>query len=169
MPIFTNVWGNGLQAAAGLPPAQLLQPYLPGQGGYGPPYAPSPLDPGLSDVGDLRDPSVDLTRSGPAPLPGLGGDLGGGAGGGGFGDGLDLDPDRAVGQSSLAPTLDPAAAAAGRATMGVAAVPPFLGGGFVPPVGGGDLGGRAGDIASWLVGEVEEFGVRTTVVPDLVE
>jgi uncharacterized protein YukE len=174
--IFTNVWGNGLQAAAGLPPAQLLQPYLPGQGGYGPPYAPSPLDPGLSDVGDLRDPSVDLPRSGPAPLPGLGGDLGGGAGGGGlgaggggFGDGLDLDPDRAVGQSSLAPTLDPAAAAAGRATMGVAAVPPFLGGGFVPPVGGGDLGGRAGDIASWLVGEVEEFGVRTTVVPDLVE
>jgi hypothetical protein len=172
-PIFTDLWGNGLQAAAGLPPAQLLQPYPPGQGGgFGPPYAPSPFDPGLSDVGDLGDSRFDLSPGDPAPLPDLGGDLGGGGGfggGGGLGGGLDLDPDRAVGQSSLAPMLDPAAAGAGRAAMGMAAVPPFLGGGFAPPVGGGDVGGRAGDIASWLVGEVEEFGVRTPVVPDLVE
>jgi hypothetical protein len=85
------------------------------------------------------------------------------------GAGFDPGPDRAVGQSSLAPTIDPAAgrdghgrhapAGAGAASAGVAAVPPFLGGGFAPPMGGAELGGRAG-AAAWRVGEVEEFGTR---------
>jgi hypothetical protein len=121
---------------------------------------------------------LDFSPSDPASLPdigsglgsrGLGGGLDSGGFGGGLGGGLDLDPDRAVGQSSLAPMLDPAAAAAGKSAMGVAGVPPFLGGGFAPPIGGGDLAGRAGAIASWLVGEVEEFGVKTAIVPGVVE
>jgi hypothetical protein len=174
-PLFTDLWGNGLTAAAGLPPAQILQPYLPGQGPGGLGGAP-PANLPLSDMDGL---SSGLPADG-GPLPGLGGSglggIGGGFGGGGLGGGGlggfggDVDVDApAVGQSAMAPTIDPAAAGAGRAAMGAAAVPPFLGGGFAPPMGGGDLGGRAGAVAAWLIGEVEEFGVKSPVVPDLVE
>jgi hypothetical protein len=158
-PLFTDLWSNGLAAAAGMPAAQVLQPYLPGQPGAA---GPVPVDlPPPSDVdAPARSPSVSAVPSIPA-------------GGISFaGAGLDSGLDRAVGQSSLAPTIEPAAAmggaAAGAAGAGAAAVPPFLGGGFAPPMGGAELGGRAG-AAAWLVGEVEEFGVRSPVVPQLVD
>lgn len=171
--LFNDLWGNGLSAAAGLPPAQLLQPYLPGQGQNGlDPLPPTGLP--LSGVDALSRSPLDLSPSAPAgggSIPDLGGGFGGGGGGGGlggFGGGVDLDAP-AVGQSSVAPTLDPAAAAVGRAALGAAGVPPFLGGGFAPPLGGGDLAGGASAVAAWLVGEVEEFGVKSAVVPDLID
>jgi hypothetical protein len=179
--LFNDLWGNGLTAAAGLPPAQLLQPYLPGQGPGGPGTQP-PAGSSLSDVDGLPRSPLDLSPGVPAgggSIPGLGSGFGGGGGGlgggglgggglGGFGGGTDLDAP-AVGQSSVAPTLDPAGAAVGRAAMGAAGVPPFLGGGFAPPMGGGDLAGGASAVAAWLVGEVEEFGVKSAVVPDLID
>jgi hypothetical protein len=169
--LFNDLWGNGLTAAAGLPPAQLLQPYLPGQGKNGLDTLP-PADLPLSDADGLSRSPLDLSPGVPAgggSIPDPGGGFGGGGGGlGGFGGGADLDAP-AVGQSSVAPTLDPAAAAVGRAALGTAGVPPFLGGGFAPPLGGGDLAGGASAVAAWLVGEVEEFGVRSAVVPDLID
>jgi hypothetical protein len=175
-PLFTDLWGNGLSAAAGMPPAQVLQPYLPGQGQFAP-GAQQPVGPSLSNVDDLSRSPLDLSPRLPIggdPLPDLGSGLGGGSlgSGGGLG-GFDGGPGTdapVVGQSSMAPMIDPAAAAAGRAAVGGVGVPPFLGGGFAPPGGGGgDLGGRASAVAAWLVGEVEEFGVKSPIVPDLVE
>jgi hypothetical protein len=175
LPLFTDLWRNGLVAAAGMPAGEILRPYQPAPAGV-----PGGSDPPPSDM-DRQPPPVDLARDIPAGDASLssGGSFPGGrsfSGGGSFpglGDSLASDPARAVGQSSLAPTINPAAAAVGGAGgLGGTAVPPFLGG-FAPPLGGaggefGGIGGRGG-AAAWLVGEVEEFGVKSPVVPDVVD
>jgi hypothetical protein len=107
------------------------------------------------------------------------GDVGFGPGFGGAGgyDGADAGLAPAVGQSSLAPVISPSEATAmagaglgpgGAGPAGAGVIPPFLGG-FAPP-GGGDLGRMgASSIGAWLIGEVEEFGVRTPVVPEVID
>ncbi|HEY8473776.1 MAG TPA: hypothetical protein VIL37_14235 [Natronosporangium sp.] len=189
-PLFTGVWANGLAAAAGLPPAQLLQPYLPVPGAPPAPGSPpSGVDgpapgrlPGELPTGRATVPGMD-GAAGAGSAPGLGprGGLDGGLpGGGGLGPlpGADLafDPDRAVGMSSAAPSIGPETAAgladggAGPATAGA----PFIGGGFIPPMGmgmmgaGGAGGGAASAAVAWLVSEVEEFGVKSPVVPEVI-
>ena len=217
-PLFADFWRNGLLAAAGLPAIQLLRPFLPVPGGGGGRSGPG----GVGGVGAGRNgtPSdVDPLRGGPGRggvnpdgtsgsggVGGVGFDnngFGGGVNGygGGFG-GADSALAPAVGQSSLAPVISPADAAAMAGAGGVGGVgaggvggvggvgsvaggvggaaglaagpggagviPPFLGG-FAPP-GGGDLGRLGGSsIGAWLIGEVEEFGVRTPVVPEVID
>jgi len=156
-PLFSDLWGDGLAAAAGPPPAQVLAPYQPAAaGGAGQPVSGGV--PAGSAVGG------GLGSLGPSAV--------GAAGSVGAFGAPSLDPTAvpsAVGQSSLAPTIDPASAA-GRAS-GTAAVPGFLGGGFSPLGGAGGLGGGigGGGVAAWLVGEVEEFGVEAAVVPGLID
>jgi hypothetical protein len=130
-----------------------------------------------SGVGGIGDPGG--IGGGGRGGVGVLGDVGFGPGFGGAGgyDGADAGLAPAVGQSSLAPVISPAEATAmagaglgpggaGPAAAGV--IPPFLGG-FAPP-GGGDLGRMgASSIGAWLIGEVEEFGVRTPVVPEVID
>jgi uncharacterized protein YukE len=193
-PLFAGLWQNGLTAAAGLPPAQLLRPYLPGPGGGSGTGPPSGVDGGGRPPGGLPGdiPTGRARVPGTGSVPGGGsipdlGSLGGGrgipgGGGGGMpglgGGGLSFDPDRAVGLSSAAPSIGPETAAGlanGGAPVaaGGAAVPPFLGG-FAPPMGamgagGGFGGGGAGAALAWLVSEVEEFGVKSAVVPEVID
>jgi len=191
-PLFAGVWQNGLTAAAGLPPAELLQPYLPGPGGGTAAPPPSGVDGGLPPGGFPGEiPTGRAAVPGAGSMPGGGSipDLGSLSGGGGaipgaggaipgLGGGLAFDPNRAVGQSSAAPSIGPETAA-GLANGGAGAAgagAPFMGG-FMPPMagmmgagGGGGLGGGGASAAlAWLVSEVEEFGVKSPVVPEVVD
>lgn len=173
-PLFSDLWGDGLAAAAGLPPAQVLAPYQAvAAGGAGQPLSGGALaGSGVGGgLGSLGSSALGAAGAG-VGLGSLGSSAVGAAGSLGALGAPSLDPSAvpsAVGQSSLAPTIDPASAA-GRAT-GTAAVPGFLGGGFSPLGGAGGLGGGigGGGVAAWLVGEVEEFGVKATVVPGLID
>jgi uncharacterized protein YukE len=170
-PLFTGLWRDGLAAAAGMPPAGLLQPYLPGGAGPAPSYPSDPLPgpgaglPPLSDVGGSP------VRLGAFPDGAAGG---GSLPIGGFpGAGPEDEHVRAVGQSALAPAISPAKVGDGSGGrgmgMGMGMMPPFMGG-FMPPGGaGGGLGGANGGAAAWLVAEVEEFGVKAPVVPEVVD
>jgi uncharacterized protein YukE len=165
LALFRNVWLDGLIAAAGAPLPGLLPTYPPGLAGPGQVIGPVPGGGSLppTTVPDIG-PSAQFNDG-----PGAGGRLG-----------LDEEPVRAVGHSSLAPRIDAGAAVstvaglagAGMAVASAAGTPPFMGG-FIPPMMGGGAGGEFGRLDGraappWLVETLTVFDAKVEVVPEEV-